>query len=172
MKALPLVLFGLGAVAALAGPARGELGDREPSLAIGDMEQVVRQRLRGTWAEWEGNDFRQEEDIWWDFLNPQSVTPNLAVATYIKHESQQITYTLRLNVRQYPMWLDMHYYDGGRARVQLGIFRFEGNRLVLIEGEHVDAAAWEKTKGKLPRRPWTFQPVKGSGYKRRILVAY
>ncbi len=173
MKSLRLLLVGIGAAAALAVSARGDLGDRrEPSLAIGDMEQLMRRRLRGTWAEWVGNDFRKEEDIWWDLLDPKWATGDLALATYIQHESQQITYTVRLNVRQYPMWLDMFHYDNGRERVELGIFRFEGNRLILIEGETVDAAAWEKAKGNVPGRPWTFHPVKGSGHKRRILIPY
>src|SRR5262249_4241868 len=133
-----------------------------------DLEKAVRRRLQGVWDEVEENQPRKEEaDIWWDFISPEFVTPNLVVETYHNSEDQQTQYTLRLNTRKSPMWLDLFYSDGGNERVMPTIFKFDGDRLILIEGKHVDAKAWKEVKGNLPGRPKEFMPTKKSGYARR-----
>jgi hypothetical protein len=150
----------------VAKPERPEVG------AVEGPEKAVRRRLRGRWQEWEGNEPRPgaKADVCWDFLDPAWVTPNLAVATYPHSEDQQTTYTLGLNVRKEPTWLDLFHDDGGRARVTLTICKFEGDRLILVEGETVSAKAWERTKGDLPGRPKDFRPAEKSGYVRRVLI--
>jgi uncharacterized protein (TIGR03067 family) len=132
----------------------------------------VRRLLQGGWEEWEENRPRKggRADLCWVFLNPEWVTPNLAVATFPGSEDQQETYTLRLNVSKRPMWLDLFHDDNGRQRVLLTIFKFEGNRLIVIEGETVDAAAWHKAAGHLPGRPKDFPPAGGKRHVRRELL--
>jgi hypothetical protein len=173
MKYLYLLLLGLGTGTVLGATDRGDRGDKNPELgSVEAPETAVRRLLQGRWQEWEGNKPRPETeaDVWWDFLSPGWVTPNLAVATYPHSECQQTTYTLGLNVRKEPMWLDLFHDDGGRERVTLTIFTFEGNRLILLEGETVDAKVWERAKGNLPGRPKDFHLAKKSKYVRRVLI--
>jgi uncharacterized protein (TIGR03067 family) len=173
MKCRYLLLLVLGMGTVLGTTARGDRGNKDPEVgSVEAPETAVRRLLQGRWQEWEGNKRRPgaEADVCWDFLSPEWVTPNLAVATYPHSEDQQTTYTLRLNVRKEPMWLDLFHDDGGRERVTLTIFTFEGDRLILIEGETVDAKAWERAKGNLPGRPKDFYPAKKSGYVRRVLI--
>jgi hypothetical protein len=68
------------------------------------------------------------------------------------------------------MWLDLFHDDGGRPRVTLTVFKFEGKRLILIEGETVDASAWEKAGGYLPGRPKTLRPDRTKGEVQRVLI--
>jgi uncharacterized protein (TIGR03067 family) len=167
VKYFALLIVGMGAVPACGnGAGRGAEGG-----AVTPPEQEVRELLRGYWQEWEGGKPRNgvAADVEWGFLNPKWINTNLAVATYPRSESQQDTYTLRLNVRKHPMWLDLFHDDGGRKRVTLTIFKFEGNRLLLIEGETVDARDWEKAEGDLPGRPKDFRPA-GERQVRRVLI--
>jgi hypothetical protein len=90
MRCLGLMLLGMSA--ALAAPlAANHPGRTADAGAVPMTEKEVRQRLQGRWNEWDGGMPRAgaEADTWWDFLNPDYIAPNLAVATYPSSESQQ-----------------------------------------------------------------------------------
>jgi hypothetical protein len=59
--------------------------------------------------------------------------------------------------------------ENDKDYVQLGVFRVEGDRLLWVRGEWVDARAYDEAKGGLSSRPkgFTTKPIIGKGFQYR-----
>lgn len=144
MRSIRLLLPGLMLLLFAAGPRADE-----------DYETVLARQVQGHW--------RESADVWWDFA------PDLVLKT--NRDGQQQRYLgFRLNGRVSPPWLDLLYQEDGQVKMALGIAHLRDDRLVWVEGEHVDARRWAVTFGQLPGRPDTINQPKDSKAVVHVLV--
>ena len=152
MKRSVVVVFVLAATAPGALPA-------PPAAKEQGAAAKARARLRGHWRELpadqpEGKPVDPLGGVTWDIFPDYS--PDLARRTDWDNEAQQWGGDAVLNTDEDPMWLDLRFRDNDKDYVQVGIFKFDGDRFLWVRGEWVDARAYDRASGAVAGRPKRF----------------
>lgn len=143
-----LILAGLGLAVTLTAPV---------SKALRPTEAEVRKKLDGSWrvVGWErpgeknllGNDW-----IEWEFDGDR------ACQSYDTGQVEQFKYGIKLDVARDLMRLDLVIRDGEKVRITPGIFRFDGNDLIWVQGSEMPAELLKRETTARAVRPDTFSP--------------
>jgi uncharacterized protein (TIGR03067 family) len=124
----------------------------------------VRARLRGSWRELPADHLKGKPvdplgGVTWEIF--PDYAPDLARLTDWDNEAQQWGGDAVLNTEPDPMWLDLRFRDNDKDYVQVGIFKFDGDRLLWARGKWVDAKAYDRAKGVMAERPKGFTTPEG-----------